>query len=386
MAAHEIVILGGSYGGLATAHDLIKKYIPSVTKVNGQKYHITLISLSTHFHFPVAVPRSVVDPSLIPIAKLEIPIKEKIPFTEEQLTFVHAEITSFDTGSRTVYYTLLDDQYNKGAGGSVHYDSLFIALGSHTKHPAFKLKGSHLETIREIEKLHGEIDAANSIVIAGGGSVAVETAGELGSKYGTSKSVTVVTNGPRLLHNVNPDIGTNAKYYLEKMGIHVTLNANVTSATRLETGQTRVQFGQDQSVDVDLYIDATGVIPNNEPIPKELLTDRGFLEVDAYQRVTKAGALVYGIGDIVGGWAQIAEIILIKGVVFGNWAYEASGGKVGKETAWVTPKNSMMVAPVGTKKAVATAFGWRFPSILGWLLKGRDYMIGRAEVTVTSGV
>ncbi|KAF3309445.1 hypothetical protein TWF173_010910 [Orbilia oligospora] len=386
MAAHEIVILGGSYGGLATAHDLAKKYIPSVAKVTGQKYHITMISLSTHFHFPVAVPRAVVDPSLIPITKLEVPIKGKIPFPEDQFTFVHAEITSFDPGSRTVYYTLLDDEYNKGAGGSIHYDSLFIALGSHTKHPAFKPKASHLEVIREIEKLNGEINGAKSIVIAGGGPVAVETAGELGSKYGTSKSVTLVTNGPRLLHNVNPDIGTNAKYFLEKMGIHVTLNANVTSATKLETGQTRVQFGQDQSVDVDLYIDATGVIPNNEPIPKELLTDRGFLEVDAYQRATKAGALVYGIGDIVGGWAQIAELVFIKGVVFGNWAHEVSGGKVGKETAWETPKNSMMLVPVGTKKAVATAFGWRFPSIFGWLLKGRDYMIGKAEATVTNGI
>ncbi|KAK6350383.1 hypothetical protein TWF718_003576 [Orbilia javanica] len=386
MADHEIVVLGGSYGGLATAHDLIKKYIPLVTKATNQKYHITLISLSSHFFFPVAVPRAVVDPSLIPIAKLEVPIKQKVPFADDQFTFVHAEITSFDTSSRTVHYTLLDEQYNKGARGSIHYDSLFIALGSHTKHPAFKLRGSHHETISEVEKLNGEISAAKSILIAGGGPVAVETAGELGSKYGASKSVTVLTNGPRLLHNVNPDIGTNAKYYLEKMGVHVSLNANVTSATRLDTGQTRVQFGQDQSVDVDLYIDATGVIPNNDAIPKDLLTDRGFLEVNAYQRATKAGALVYGIGDIVGGWAQIAEIAFIKGVVFGNWAYEVSGGKVGKETQWETPKNSMMLVPVGTKKAVATAFGWRFPSIFGWLLKGRDYMIGKAEATVTSGV
>ncbi|KAF3926052.1 hypothetical protein ABW20_dc0108867 [Dactylellina cionopaga] len=385
MAAHEIVVLGGSYGGLIATHELVKKFIPSVTKVTGQKFHITMISLSSHFHFPVAVPRAVVDPSLIPIASLEIPIKEKIGLAQDQFTFVHAEIIAIDTTSRTTHYTLLDDQYNKGAAASIHYDSLFIALGAHTKHPAFKLRGSHLEAISAMETLNKEIKAAKSIIIAGGGPVAVETAGELGSKYGNSKSVTILTNAPSLLHNVNPDIGTNAKYYLDKMGVHVGLNSNVTSATKLENGQTRVQFAKSESVDVDLYIDATGIIPNNEPIPKELLTDRGFLEVDAYQRATKAGALVYGIGDIVGGWAQIAELIFMKGTVLGNWAYEVSGGKVGKETAWVTPKNSMMLVPVGTKKAVGAAFGWRFPSWVGWLLKGRDFMVGKAAATVSSG-
>ncbi|KAF3907032.1 hypothetical protein AA313_de0200756 [Arthrobotrys entomopaga] len=386
MTTHEIVILGGSYGGLTAAHELAKKHIPAVTKATGQKFHMTMISLSSHFHFPVAVPRAVVDPSLIPFDKLETPINGNTKLPSDQFTFVHGEITSFETSSRTVYYTLLDDQYNKGAQTSIHYDTLFIALGSHTKHPAFKLRGSHLEALGEMEKLNNEIKAANSIVIAGGGPVAVETAGELGSKYGASKSITIITNGPRLLHNVNPDIGTNAKYYLDKMGVHVGLGSGVTSATKLENGQTRIEFAKGESVDVDLYIDATGVIPNNEPIPKDLLNARGFLEVDVYQRATKAGVLVYGLGDIVGGWAQIAELYVIKDILFANWAYEVSGGKVGKETAWATPKHSMMLVPVGTKKAVATAFGWRFPSWLGWLLKGRDFMIGRAALPVQAGV
>ncbi|KAJ6265076.1 Seprase [Drechslerella dactyloides] len=386
MATHEVVILGGSYGGFVTAHELVKKYIPLITKATGQKFHLTMISLSSHFHFPVAVPRAVVEPSLVPPAKLETSIKDNINLAQDVFVFVHAEVTSLDTASRTVHYTILDDQYNKGAGSSIHYDSLFIALGSRTKHPAFKLRGSHLEAVQEMEKLNNEIQAAESIVLAGGGPVAVETAGELGSKYGKSKSITVLTNGPRLLHNVNPDIGTTAKSYLEHMGVHVGLSSKVTAATKLENGQTRVAFGDGQSVDVDLYIDTTGVIPNNEPLPRDLLTDRGFLEVDAYQRATKAGPLVYGLGDIVGGWAQIAELVFIKGVLFGNWAYEVSGGKVGKETAWATPKNSMMLVPVGRKKAVATAFGWRFPSWLGWLLKGRDFMIGKAGATVSIDV
>ncbi|KAK6349387.1 hypothetical protein TWF696_005675 [Orbilia brochopaga] len=386
MSNHEVVILGGSYGGLVTAHELAKKYIPSVTKTTGQKFHLTMISLSSHFHFPVAVPRAVVDPSLIPFSKLEIPIKDNVGLAQDIFTFVHAEITSVDTASRTVHYTNLDDQYNKGAAAEIHYDSLFIALGAHTKHPAFKPRASHVVALQEMEKLNKEIEAAKSIVLAGGGPVAIETAGELGSKYGKSKSITVLTNGPRLLHNVNPDIGTTAKSYLEHMGVHVGLNAKVTASTKLENGQTRVSFGDDQSVDVDLYIDSTGVIPNNEPLPKELLTDRGFLEVDAYQRATKAGPLVYGLGDIVGGWAQIAELVFIKGVVFGNWAYEVSEGKVGKETAWTTPKNSMMLVPVGRKKTVGTAFGWRFPSWIGWFLKGRDFMVGKAGATVSSGV
>ncbi|KAF3933251.1 hypothetical protein ABW19_dt0206049 [Dactylella cylindrospora] len=386
MATHEVVILGGSFAGLAVTHDLIKKHFPSITKATGQSFHITMISLSSHFHFAVAAPRAVVDSSLIKSSSLEVSIKEKIPFAEDKFTFIHGEVTSFDTTSRNVNYTPLDDQYNKGTATSIHYDSLFIALGSHTKHPAFKARGSHLDVISEIDKLNKEIENAKSIVIAGGGAVALETAGEIASKYGNSKALTIVTNGPRLLHNINPDIGTTAKSYLENMGVHVTVDAAVTSAAKLESGQTRVEFGKGESIDVDLYIDATGVIPNNGPIPKDLLTERGFLEVDTYQRVPKAGNLVYGIGDIVGGWCQIAELVFIKGLVLGNWSYEVSGGKVGKEVAWSVPTNSMILVPLGRKKAVATAFGWRFPSWLGWLLKGRDYMIGKATVNITSGM
>jgi apoptosis-inducing factor 2 len=376
MASHEIVILGGSFAGFGVAHEIMQKHIPKLTKSTGKTFHITIISLSSHMHFSVSAPRSVVDTTLIPIKDLEVPIKENLPRTD-QLNFIHGKVTGLDYANRTVRYILLSDDYQETGNTTISYDSLFIALGSHSKHPAFKLRGRHSDTVAELEKLNQQITAAKSIVIAGGGPVAIETMGEIASKYGRSKALTIFTNGPSLLHNVNPDIGSTAASYLKNMGVHVGVNSNVTSTSALEDGKTRVNFGKGESVDVDLYIDATGVIPNSEVLPKELLNEAGFLIVDDYQRATDAGPLVYGVGDITGGWTMIVKIFFSKALIVENWAYEVSGGKVGKEKKYETPKYNMIIVPVGKNKSVGTAFGWRFPSFVGWWLKVRTVRLPR---------
>lgn len=47
----------------------------------------------------------------------------------------------------------------------------------------------------------------------------------------------------------------------------------------------------------------------------------------------------------------------------------------GKDRLYVRNEKETQLVPVGRSKGVGAAFGWRLPSILVWMIKGRDYMV-----------
>ena len=61
---------------------------------------------------------------------------------------------------------------------SVSYDSLVIATGTSSTSALWTLRGSHEVSVKEFQEVHGLLTTASTILIAGGGSVGVETAGE----------------------------------------------------------------------------------------------------------------------------------------------------------------------------------------------------------------
>lgn len=58
------------------------------------------------------------------------------------------------------------------------------------------------------------------------------------------------------------------------------------------------------------------------------------------------------------------------------------GKPEGEDRKFVPSGKEMQIVPVGRSKGVGAVFGWRVPSWVVWLVKGRDYMMGRARVNV----
>lgn len=50
----------------------------------------------------------------------------------------------------------------------------------------------------------------------------------------------------------------------------------------------------------------------------------------------------------------------------------------GADRIYVPETRELQVVPVGRGGGVGAAFGWRLPSFFVWLVKGRDYMVGKS--------
>lgn len=178
-AMQHIVILGGSYTGISTAHRLLKQ----TDKIGPIK--ITLVSPNTHFYWNMASPRGLV-PGQITDERLFQPIVagfKQYPTT--QFDFILGSAESLDTNAKEV--SISGDRKLK-------YDFLILATGSRTRGDTpFKGLGSTEETKATLHDFQDRVKGANTIVVAGGGVTGVEVAGDLAYEYGMEKKIILVS-------------------------------------------------------------------------------------------------------------------------------------------------------------------------------------------------
>lgn len=174
----HIVILGGSYAGISTAHRILKQ----AAKIGPLK--ITLVSPNTHFFWNIASPRGVV-PGQLADQKLFEPIAAGFSkYSAKQFEFILAKAESLDFGAKTVSIS---------GGETLDYDYLILATGSRTReHTPFKGLGTTEETRDALHDFQSEVTKSKTIVIAGAGVTGVEAAGELAYEYGQEKKIILV--------------------------------------------------------------------------------------------------------------------------------------------------------------------------------------------------
>ncbi|KAG8530033.1 uncharacterized protein KY384_005515 [Bacidia gigantensis] len=381
---HNIVILGASYGGIGVANG-ISKAITSLKSQTEKTYKITLIANSTHFWYSVGAPRAMLKPypksnddSFFPISK----------FVEQQpagqVEFIHAEITDLDTSSREVYYKTKDANEDISAtASSLHFDTLVIALGSKGASPLYSLQGSHVTTLKAYEDIQSRLPSAKSVIVVGGGSAGVETAGELGDLHGSNssspKDITIFSGSSRLLTGLRPAIGTRAEEMLNAQGVKaVHDDLKLQSSKRLPDGREEAVFSDGSTRTVDILIVATGRSPASSFLPKSLLDASGKVKTDDFTRIPGVDS-AYALGDIAsispGG---LVAMMTMVGTTYGNVIAELSGKGKGKGWKPLTTKE-MQLVPVGPNGGVGAAFGWWLPSFAVKMIKSKTFMFDRAE-------
>ncbi len=146
---------------------------------------------------------------------------------------------------------------------------------------------------------------------------------------------------------------------------------------------TLVTLGNDEVLKADLFIPATGLIPNTTFMSTELLTSDGRIETNPTTlRVDKAGPRVYAIGD-VGSYARPAVHLILNAipVLCANVKRDLlllagqAESSVAAERVYKDDKTETQLVPIGKAKGVGAAMGYRLPSFLVWLIKGRDYWL-----------
>ena len=167
-----VVVIGGGYAGVTAADRLTRRDDVTVTLINPRPAFVERIRL----HQLVGGSHD----ATVDYAQV----------LAERVRLVVDTVTGIDAAARTVAL---------GAGGTLRYDYLVHAVGSHSADPgvpgarehAFPLAG--LEEARRLREALTPLPPGAAVTVVGAGATGIETAAELAEQGGT---VTLVCGGP----------------------------------------------------------------------------------------------------------------------------------------------------------------------------------------------
>ena len=391
----NIVVLGASYSGVSTAHYLLKHVITHLP--DKASYQVIVVSTSSQAMCRPACPRALISDDMFPQEKLFVNIPQVFEqYPKDSFRFIHGTATELDHTNRSVSISSAIGNTEK-----IDFHAIIIATGASTSSPLLGLNRDNEFLRKNWTAFRKVLPTAKSIVIVGGGPAGIETAGELGeflnghagwfsSKIANPKvSITVVTADSKILPALRPAIAEKAEEYLAKVGVTIVKNARVKTVepdgagTDNVTTKATLTLKDGKTIDADLYIPATGTRPNTGFIQETLLTADGRVETNALTlRVDKASPRVYAVGDAA-SYARPAIHLILNAipVLCANIKRDlllASGrekSSVGEDREFKEDTRETQMVPIGKSKGVGAAMGYKLPSFMVWLIKGRDYWL-----------
>lgn len=395
MARKNIIILGGSYAGVSTAHYLLKHAVPHLP--DKASYQVVIVSSSTQALCRPACPRALISDGMFNQDKLFVSVSASFQqYPVCSFRFVHGTASTLDTEKRLVSVDLAN-----GSAEVIDFHTLVIATGASTASPLLGLNQGEEHLRASWNTFRKALPAAKSIIIAGGGPAGIETAGELGeylngragwfssSLSNPQASVTVVTSGSSILPALRPALAKKAEDYLAKVGVTVMKNARVKTVEPHNAGTTDVAakatltLEDGKTLHADLYIPATGTKPNTSFVNKALLTADGRVDANSSTlRIDGTGPRIYAVGDVSSSARPAIHLILeaipVLCVNIKRDLLSASGTEestLGADRNFVEDTRETQLVPIGKSKGVGAAMGWQVPSFLVWAIKGRDYWL-----------
>jgi apoptosis-inducing factor 2 len=395
----NIVILGGSYGGVSTAHYLLKHAVPHLP--DKAPYQVIIVSASSQAMDRPGCPRALISDEMFPQEKFFVSIPKVFEqYPKGSFRFIHGTATELDHTGRTVSISLATGNTTE----KLDFYALVIATGASTSSPLLGLTGDHDEEFLRTNwtAFRKALPIAKSIVIAGGGPAGIETAGELGeflngragyfsAKLAESKvAITVVSAGSNIFPALRPSIAKKAEDFLVKVGVTIVKNMRVKAVTPHGAGTdsaiataATLTLDDGKSLEADLYIPATGTTPNTGFINSALLTPNGRVDTNASTlRVDKAGPRVYAIGDAASYSRPAIHILTVAiPILCANIKRDLllAAGKeessVGGDRTFKEDTRETQLVPIGKSKGIGAAMGYALPSFMVWLIKGRDYWL-----------
>lgn len=179
-------------------------------------------------------------------------------------------------------------------GRAVAYDFLVIATGRTCNRPQ-----KQSDRLEMFHRDRDRIDAAESVLIVGGGPIGVELAAEIVMKS-PEKRVTIVHGGPRLLMVMGARASAKALEWLRSKHVTVLLEQSVDLAgTTPDTREFTTSAGETVTADCHFVCTGRPVASGwlRESFLRDHLDEEGHLKVDDHLRI---GGLknVFAVGDI----------------------------------------------------------------------------------------
>jgi NADH dehydrogenase FAD-containing subunit len=367
-----VVILGAGWAGLPLAHKLLKYTSPKID------LEVILVSPNSHFFWNVAATRGII-PGEIPDDQLFIPIVAQ--FKEHpsgKFEFMLGTAESVLPEKDTVHIKLSD-----GTSQDVVYDQLVVATGSRLAGDVpLKSIGSHEHTMAAWEDLKTDIDKAKTILVSGAGPTGAEVAGELAARYGSSKSIRLVSSQGKLLGDqdgILDSVRDIAEKDLQKLGVKIIKNTRVASATTDKASDKRitVTLSDGNTISADCHIPLHGIKLNTSFMPAQYLTADGSIKQSDIMQVDGLKN-VWAIGDA--GILEPKQLTVIDNQIV---HLAASLDKIltgsGEPDAYKPVGKTMIFVSLGKKFATGQIGSWRLWGFMVAYVKGRKLFVDTAE-------
>ncbi|KAJ2008175.1 hypothetical protein GGI04_001248 [Coemansia thaxteri] len=181
----RIAVAGGNYAGLYAIQELYASLLAKSTKESPSErppVEITLIDRRDGFVHYIGITRGQTEPLTFG-AELWVPYAT-VPWLQ------HAQIRVIQATVVKITQNTVELATN-GEGNTVEFDYVIIALGESRFAPVGVASSTKAEFIKELAESHGRIQAAQSVVVVGGGAVGIEMAADIKSDF-PDKQVTLI--------------------------------------------------------------------------------------------------------------------------------------------------------------------------------------------------
>ena len=352
MEKHELVIVGGSAGGVQAA-------------ICAQKHHglkdVVVIRPEVKAMIPCGIPyiygtlggvdKNILPDKLLGEAKLRVD-----------------EVVSIDRKGMAV---------TMKSGEVVGYNKLILAIGSNPVQPPIPgIDKKNVWLVRKhpdyLQELASAMDHAHHIVVIGGGFIGVEFADECHKR---GHEVTIVEQLEHCLQLVcTEELCIRAEDTLKERGVKVITG----NAVKSIGGNDKVEFVELESggeIKCDLVIIGIGVVPNTklaEEAGLEIGPTRG-IKVDEFQRAT--GSDIFAVGDCAEKYSffnsepvpvRLASVATREGKIAAANLYHPQWRNIGTVGVFSTVIGKTAIAMAGLTDTQAQRLGY-------------DIVIGEAE-------
>lgn len=380
VAAPQVVVVGGGFGGLAAAKAL-----------KGAPVYVTLVDRANHHLFQPLL-YQVATAALSP-ADIAAPIRAVLR-DQQNTTVLLGEVTAIDLAHRAVILAP-DPETGETANDRLPYDYLILAPGATTAYfghdawakdaPGLKSLDDAIEIRRRVflafEAAERERDAAMrqrllTFVVVGGGPTGVELAGALAEIAHEAldrefrainpddAAIYLLDAGPRILITFPEDLARKAAAALEHLGVNICTQAAVTGIER-----DAVHLG-DGKIDAATIIWAAGVTASPLGTSLGVPLEKGGRVPVAPDLTLAAHPNVFVIGDLAALKDQRGNFLPGLAPVATQQGEMAAANILrvvrGEPTTPFRYRDRGNIATIGRNRAVAVLYGIKTSGFVAW--------------------
>ncbi|TSK22815.1 Neuroblast differentiation-associated protein AHNAK [Bagarius yarrelli] len=257
----------------------------------------------------------------------------------------------------------------------VRYSHLILCTGSNGPFPGkCNIVDSYRNAIEKYEDFVQEIQAADSVLVIGGGATGVEMAAEIRTEYPNKEVILVHPHDALADSELLPSVREEARQVLLKKGVKLFLGEKVSNLNELELNRTQkgrvIKTDKDQQFTVDLIICCAGNRINSDAYRSSFggsLAQNEALKVNKHLQV-EGFDNIYAVGDCAnvnepkmayhaGLHARVAVTNIINSLV-------------GKALTTYNTGNVTMLLAMGRNDGVGQFNGYKLPRFL--VAKGKS--------------